>query len=132
GDGAAAGADGAHVQGGRPDGQVADRGFAADAGREPLDQGDVSGGAAHVEGQDVGVAGLLGDPGRAGDTTRGPGQQERDGAVGRDRGGHQAAVAAQDRQVGVQARAVQLALQVADVAGDLALDVRVGDRGEGP
>ena len=50
-----------------------------------LHQRDVGGGAAHVEGEEVSEAGLLGDPGRAGDAAGRAGQQHVHRVVGRGR-----------------------------------------------
>ena len=77
-DRAAAGADRADVDAGGADGEVADLGLAADPRGEVLDEGDVGGGAAHVEGDQVAVAALLGDPHRAGDAAGRAGQQHGD------------------------------------------------------
>ena len=69
---------------------------------------DVGGGAAHVEGDQVAVAALLGDPHRAGDAAGRAGQQHGDRGADRRVGRLQAAVAAQDRQLAGDAAVAQL------------------------
>ena len=108
-DGAAAGPDGADVDRGGADLQVADRGLPADAGGEVLHQRDVGRRAAHVEGEEVAEPGLLGRPRGTRHAARGAGEQQVDGVVGGRARRGQAAVAAEDRERAVDARVPQLA-----------------------
>ena len=131
GDGATAGTDAAHVDRRGPHLQVADHGLAADPGLEVLHEGDIGRGPAHVEGEEVAEASLLGHPGRAGDAAGRSGQQQADRVVRRDPGTGQSAVAAQHVKRSVDPRRAQLVRQAGQVARHLRLHVAVGDRGEG-
>ena len=125
GDRAAAGADGVHVDRRHLDPEVADRGVADDRRLAVLAQRDVRGRAAHVERQDVLVAGAAGDVERAGDAARRAREDAVDRVAGRLRRRHQAGVGAQDVHVGVRADALQAVLELAHVRRHLRPHVRV-------
>ena len=130
-DRAAAGADGAHVDAGGAHGEVADLGLPADPRGQVLHQGDVGGGAAHVEGDQVAVAALLGDPHRAGDPAGRAGQQHGDRGARSPR----RPTAGRRRCAGSPARRrprprASLSDSVCDVPLHLRLHVAVGDGGE--
>ncbi len=131
GDGTATGADGSDVDTGRADREVTDLGLAADARLAVEDERDVGGRAAHVEGEEVGVPGLLGEPHRTGHAAGRPRQQQRHRVLGGLTRLDQAAVTAQDRQRRRDPLLLERRVQVLDVSRDLRLHIAVGDRGQG-
>ena len=130
GDRATARAHGADVERGRAHGHVAHRGLAPLARHAVEDQRDIGGGAAHVEREQILVAGLPGNPERTGDAAGGAAHQyvDRRVSAGLDRG--QPAVRAQDVKVRIDLALRQLLLEVADVDLDHGRYVGVGDRGD--
>ena len=84
-DRAAARADGVHVDRRDLDPELADRGLAADRRLAGLAERDVGRRAAHVEGEDVRVAGARGDVQRAGDAAARARQHAVDRVAGRPR-----------------------------------------------
>ncbi len=132
GDGSAAGADRVHVHRRDLDPEVADRGLAPNRRLAVLAERDVGRGAAHVEGEDVLEARLAGDVERAGDATRGTGEDPVDRVAPCLDRGHETGVRAEDVDVRGGANAVQLRLEILDVRRDLGSDVRVHARGQRP
>ncbi|TCM50457.1 hypothetical protein EV648_102501 [Kribbella sp. VKM Ac-2568] len=131
GDRSTPGSYGSHVDRSGPDLEVPDRSLPADSRRQSLHQGNVGRRTAHVEGQEVRVAGLFRHPGRAGHSTGRPRQQQVDRAVGCDGRGDETTVAAKDAQPSVHTRLAQLSFQVRDIAGDLRLHCCVRHCGDG-
>ena len=76
--GAAAGADRAHIEGGGAHRQIADRGVAPGLRDTAPDQADIGRCAAHVESQEIVETRLAGDPQRPGDAAGGTAHQEVD------------------------------------------------------
>ena len=114
-DRAAARADRVHVDARDLDAEVADRGLAADRRLAVLAERDVGRRPAHVEREDVRVAGLRGDVQRAGDAAGGPGEHAVDRVALRLGGRHQAGVGAQDVDVAGRAELLERALQALHV-----------------
>ena len=130
GDGTAAGAHGAHVHRGSAHGHVPHGGLAPQLRLTVLHQRHVRGRAAHVEGQQVVVLGLRGNPDGAGNAAGRAAHQQVDRVgLGRVRRG-QAAVGAQHVQLHAAHRVVELLLEIAHVGRHLRAHVGIGDRGD--
>src|SRR5699024_3506442 len=130
-DRAATGSDCAHVDRRRAYDEVADAGLATHTRSEVLYEGDIGRSAAHVEREEVGEAGLLGDSNRTGHSTGRPRHQHRHGILLGRLGRDQTAVATQNVEASVRAGVLQLGLQMLDVPRDTRLYARVGDGGDG-
>ena len=125
-DGAAAGADRAHVHHRHVDRQaVGDGQLRRHLRHAAVDQRHIGGGAAHVVGDGVAEA-RLGERGRRGDHARGRPRHHRLGRVAGDQArGDRAAVAVHDQEVAREAALLQLALQPAHVAVEDRLHRRI-------
>ena len=129
---AAAGADLDHVDHRQHHRMAA--GVAADviAGRQRrlavADQARLGGGAAHVEGDDVGEAERRADLRRGDDAADRAGFHHRHRPLGRDLRRHHAAVRAHDREVAAKADAAEARLQALHIAADLRPDIGVHHR----
>ena len=126
GDRSAARADRVHVERGHPDRVTADRPPRRRLGLTAAHQAYVGGGAAHVEGDGVGVAVGGRRVGRSPDAARGPRQQERDGPIRRVEHRHQPARRAHHRHL---TRGRGESTQVAAATG---AQHGVDDRGDRP
>ena len=97
-----------------------------------LDQRDIGGGAAHVQRQDVGKVGALGDPHCAGDTAGRARHQQVNRCRAALFGAHQAAVGAQQVELGGCAPILERGFEIADIARHGGPNGAVGHRGQRP
>ncbi len=139
GDGAAAGADLDHVHHGRLDrqaGPVLEAAHAArfqiggDVRHAVLDHAGLGGGAAHVEGDEVVLAGLLAEPRGGKRPAGGAGLQQADRELARLVERDEAASRMHEAHRAAEAARRQLALEPAEVAVHERLDIGVGAGGD--
>ena len=133
GDRAAAGSDALHVDHRQADVvAVAPVPVGLDLGVAVPHEADVEAGAAHVDGDEVGLAAPLGGHRRAHDPTRGTGAEQAHGLASDVFGGHDPAGGLHDQQRSPVAGLPQRGRQVVDVVGDAGGHVGVDQRGRDP
>ena len=132
GDRPAAGANGVDVDGGHAQAEVADRRLAPDRRSATEAERHVGRRPAHVEREDVVVAGLARHVERARDAAGRPGEDAVDRVPRRLARRHQPRVRAEDVDVRRRADGLQLRLELLDVARDLRPHVRVHACGQRP
>ena len=129
---AAAGANRADINGGRPDRDISNRGLTPELGFPILNQGNVGRSAAHVKRQQVLISGLTGHPNGSRDPTRGSAHQQIDRILAGSLSRGQPAVRAQDVELGLLHGLGQLGLEVAHIGFDHGPNVGIRHRGNGP
>ena len=131
GDGAAAGADGDHVDHWQRQGPGADAAALGECGFAALEQADVGAGAADVDGDEVRDAHCGADCAGADDAGGGAGQGGDEGRPADGGGAGDAAVGLHEQQGGADAGLGQPGFEAGDVGGDGGHDAGVQGRGQG-